>query len=123
MNSIRLGSGRSRGLGQVKAEISLNGSHGRPGGFVTSTIRDSREPLDQLWGLGRWLNDKSYGTLPDDFITVDIERDTGGIRTMRSFTGNDLNNLRDISIDAFVKRMQIWSGEYMQEFAPVGKRQ
>ena len=120
---IRLGSGRSRGLGQVKAEISLNGSHGRPGGFVTSTIRDSREPLDQLWGLGRWLNDKSYGTLPDDFITVDIERDTSGIRTMRSFTGNDLNNLRDISIDAFVKRMQIWSGEYMQEFAPVGKRQ
>ena len=120
---IRLGSGRSRGLGQVKAEISLNGSHGRPGGFVTSTIRDSGETLDQLWGLGRWLNDESYGTLPDDFITVDIERNTSGIRTMRSFTGNDLNNLRDISIDAFVKRMQIWSGEHMQEFAPVGKRQ
>jgi CRISPR-associated RAMP protein (TIGR02581 family) len=120
---IRLGSGRSRGLGQVKAEISLTGSHGRPGGFVTSTIRDSEERDNQLWGLGRWLNDESYGTLPDDFIMVDIERLTRGIRTMRSFTGDDLNTLRDVSIDAFVKRMQTWSGEHMREFAPVGKRQ
>jgi CRISPR-associated RAMP protein (TIGR02581 family) len=120
---IRLGSGRSRGLGQVKAEISLTGSHGRPGGFVASTIRDSEEPLDQLWGLGRWLNAESYGTLAHDLITVDVERETKGIRTMRSFTGDDLNALRDVTIDAFVRRMQAWSGEDMREFAPVGKHQ
>ena len=118
---IRLGSGRSRGLGQVKAEISLDGSHGRPGGLVTSTIRDSEEPVDQLWGLGRWLNDKSYGTLLDDFIKVDVERTTRGIRTMRSFSGDDLNTLRDATIDAFVNRVQAWSDEHMREFAPAGK--
>jgi len=120
---IRLGSGRSRGLGQVKAKISLEGSHGRPGGLVTSTIRDGGEAVDQLWGLGRWRNDKSYGTMPDDFIKVDVERITRGIRTMRSFTGDDLNTLRDATIDAFVRRMQAWSDEYMREFAPAGKRQ
>jgi len=120
---IRLGSGRSRGLGQVKAEISLDGSHGRPGGLVTSTIRDSGEPVGQLWGLGRWLNDKSYGTLPDDAIDVDVERITRGIRTMRSFSSDDLNALRDASIDAFVERMKAWSDEHMREFAPAGKRQ
>lgn len=120
---IRLGSGRSRGLGQVKAEISLEGSHGRPGGLVTSTIRNNEEPVDQLWGLGRWLNDKSYGTLPDDFVEVDVERITRGIRTMRSFTGEDLDNLRDITIDAFAKRMLAWSGEHMRDFAPTGIRQ
>lgn len=120
---IRLGSGRSRGLGQVKAEISLEGAHGRPGGLVTSTIRDSGEPAKQLWGLGRWLNDKSYGTLLDDFINVDVERITRSIRTMRSFSGDDLKALRDTTIDAFVGRMQAWSDEYMREFAPAGKRQ
>ena len=120
---IRLGSGRSRGLGQVKAEISSEGSHGHPGGLVTSTIRDSGEPVDQLWGLGRWLNDKSYGTLPDDFIKVDVERITRGIRTMRSFSGDNLDTLRDASIDAFVERMKAWSDEHMREFAPSGKHQ
>lgn len=120
---IRLGSGRSRGLGQVKAEISLQGSHGRPGGFVTSTIRDSREEVNQLWGLGRWLNDESYGTLPDDFIEVDVEPIIRGIRTMRSFTGADLDALRDTTIEAFVRRMQAWSDKHMWEFTPAGRRQ
>ena len=119
---ICLGSGRSRGLGQVKAEISLEGSHGRPGGLVTSTIRDSGEEANQLWGLGRWLNDESYGTLPNDFIEVDVKPLTRGIRTMRSFTGADLNTLRDATIDAFVERMQAWSDKYMQEFTPAGRR-
>jgi CRISPR-associated RAMP protein (TIGR02581 family) len=120
---IRLGSGRSRGLGQVKAEISLKGSNGRPGGLVTSTIRDSGEFANKLWGLGRWLNDESYGTLTDDFIEVDVERITRGIRTMRSFSSDDLNALRDVAIDAFVRRMQAWSDKYMREFAPAGRPQ
>jgi CRISPR-associated RAMP protein (TIGR02581 family) len=50
---IRIGSGRSRGLGQIKASISDQATSGRPGGFVTSTLRASQEPPEQLWGLGR----------------------------------------------------------------------
>src|SRR2546429_7564111 len=59
---VRIGSGRSRGLGKVTATIKEQGNEARPGGFVTSTIRQSEEPKEQLWGLGRWLRDGSYGT-------------------------------------------------------------
>ena len=52
---IHIGSGRSRGLGKVTATLSDQAFEGRPGGFVTSTLRDSAEPENQLWGLGRWL--------------------------------------------------------------------
>src|SRR2546429_4938992 len=45
---IRIGSGRSRGLGQVTAQISEQGRDGRPGGFVTSSIRENDER--ELWG-------------------------------------------------------------------------
>src|SRR6266700_4086506 len=65
---IHIGSGRSRGLGKVTAKISDQGSNGRPGGFVTSSMRGNNEPDEELWGLGRWLNDNSYGTKPDDLL-------------------------------------------------------
>src|SRR6266699_673218 len=68
---IRIGSGRSRGLGKVRAEISSKSpSGGRPGGFVVSAMRESNERPDQLWGLGRWLDDGSYGTWHDDFMIL-----------------------------------------------------
>ena len=47
---IRLGSGRSRGLGSVTAEISPIGQHNQPGGFVTSTIRNSAETSRRTMG-------------------------------------------------------------------------
>jgi hypothetical protein len=56
-------------------------------------------------------------------MEVDVEPVTRGIRTMRSFTGADLNRLRDATIDAFVERMQAWSDKHMREFTPAGKRQ
>ncbi len=108
---IRVGSGRSRGLGKVKAEISEKNTGGRPGGFVVSAMRDSQEPPEQLWGLGRWLNDDSYGTWRDDYLTLQrpVQPEQRGIRRMRVFNGDDLTNLRDDAITGFVKRIQGWS--------------
>lgn len=107
---IRIGSGRSRGLGRVRAEISDTGSNGRPGGFVTSTIRYSEEPDNQLWGLGRWLNDGSYGTWKDDYLDLrSVERTKWGIRMQHIFKGDALTALREAAIDKFVERMKEWS--------------
>lgn len=107
---IRLGSGRSRGLGNVTATISDQSTNGRPGGFVTSIIRGKQEPNDQLWGLGRWLDDESYGTWSDDYLVLQEhgERRDHGIRTQRIFSGEAVNSLREVAITEFVKRMQEW---------------
>jgi len=121
---IRVGSGRSRGLGKVKATIKERGTEARPGGFVTSSLRQSKEPEDQLWGLGRWLDDASYGTWKNDYLTLKppVERNDRGIRSRRVFQGEALNNLRDAAIDQFIERMRAWPEDLAKEFAPVGRR-
>ena len=110
---IRVGSGRSRGLGKVKAEISDRSTGGRPGGFVVSAMRGSEEKPEQLWGLGRWLDDESYGTWRDDLLTLErpVQARQRGVRLLRVFGGDDLTNLRDAAITEFVKRIQGWSIE------------
>ncbi|HEY6407765.1 MAG TPA: CRISPR-associated RAMP protein Csx7 [Ktedonobacteraceae bacterium] len=110
---ISLGSGRSRGLGKVTATLSETGTAGRPGGFVTSTIRNNAEPPDQVWGLGRWLNDGSYGTWPDDYLDLKLsgERSDPGIRAMRAFNGEAYNALRKAATQAFIERMTGWPRE------------
>jgi len=106
---IRIGSGRSRGLGKVKAEISGKSA----GGLVVSAMRESHEPEEQLWGLGRWLDNDSYGTWRDDFLTLKrpVQAEPRGIRLMRTFGGDDLADLRDAAITEFVRRIQGWSIE------------
>lgn len=120
---VRIGSGRSRGLGKVKATVKEQGSTARPGGFVTSSLRQSEEPLDQLWGLGRWLNDGSYGTWKDDYLTLKppVGRIDRGIRSQRVFQGELLNGLRNAAIDQFIERMRAWPEDLVKEFAPVGR--
>jgi CRISPR-associated RAMP protein (TIGR02581 family) len=113
---IHIGSGRSRGLGKIKATISERETSGRPGGFVTSTMRASQEPESELWGLGRWLNepeDQGYGTRPDDFLTLSgpVERTTRGIRNMRAFTKDAFDALREAAIQNFIERIQAWPQE------------
>jgi CRISPR-associated RAMP protein (TIGR02581 family) len=107
---IRIGSGRSRGLGKVTAQISDQGRNGRPGGFVTSSMRGNNEPSNALWGLGRWLNNGSYGTHQDDLLknVASSERNERGIRSMRVFTGEALQTLQDAAIADFITRMQSW---------------
>jgi CRISPR-associated RAMP protein (TIGR02581 family) len=103
---IRIGSGRSRGLGKVKAELS-----GASKGIITSTIRKNIEPANELWGLGRWLNDKSYDTLPDDLITLaePVESSIHGIRSTRTFTGDTLDKLSKATVGKFIERIEQWT--------------
>jgi hypothetical protein len=113
---IHIGSGRSRGLGKVTATISDKPALGQTGGFVTSTLRASQEPADQLWGLGRWLNaptSQGYGTWPDDYVTLTspVERVNHGIRSLRAFSGKSLATLRETAIEQFIARMQAWPAE------------
>lgn len=113
---IHLGSGRSRGLGKVRAEISEKSTHGRSGGLVTSVLRGSKgpagdeEPANELWGLGRWLGDTSYGTRTDDYLTLEreVKPQARGVRSMRSFSADDLTALSTSAINQFVERMQTW---------------
>ncbi len=87
---IRIGSGRSRGLGKVKGEISTEASLGR-------------------W-LKQWSDEGGYGTWPDDQIELSLpgERSNHGIRRLRIFNGEALNTLRDATIDQFSRRMSDW---------------
>src|SRR2546421_874045 len=68
---VRIGSGRSRGLGKIKASISEQEEGSHPGGVVLSTVRTSQEgePDSELWGLGCWLEDETvYATKRDDML-------------------------------------------------------
>ena len=117
---IRIGSGRSRGLGKVRASISEKPEGSHQGGVVLSTIQriDPQKPgesANQLWGLGRWLADdgekkETYGTFPDDLLTFEtpIEHTPRGIRNMRVFKGDALSTLEEQCIAAFVKRVKEW---------------
>lgn len=118
---IHIGSGRSRGLGRITATISEQSSGGRPGGFVTSTMRASQEPLAQLWGLGRWLNDGSYGTWQDDYLELKapVERTERGIRSLRAFSGQPFEILREAAITQFIQRIQTWPEEFASLPIPV----
>ncbi len=111
---IRIGSGRSRGLGKVTAHIDEQTQGELKGGVVLSTIRVSREqePDNAIWGLGRWLEDEeTYGTRhDDDLITLPqpVAHVPNGIRQSRVFSGALLKEIQAASIDNFVARMQAW---------------
>lgn len=109
---IRIGSGRSRGLGSVTAKINEQDRDGQPGGFVVSSIREDEEP-DELRGLGCWLGDGSYGTRTDDILKPipEVKRERRGIRLQRAFTGSALDTLRTRAIEQFIQRIQNWPEE------------
>ncbi len=122
---ISIGSGRSRGLGKVTAEIVGHKKDEEPGGLVLSTIRGStvngsKEPDDEIWGLGYWLNGSPngstlYGTHTDDCLKLKtsvspVDR-PGHIRRERTFKGQILTELCDAAIEDFITRMEQWPTE------------
>lgn len=114
---IRLGSGRSRGLGSVKASLGEDG-------ITINTMRGSAEPETEVWGLGRWLNNESYGTRKDDILKLSepVMHTDRGIRRTRSFIDRSLDSLRDDSIEQFIQRMLAWE-QPAQELTRAGNRQ
>jgi CRISPR-associated RAMP protein (TIGR02581 family) len=110
---IRIGSGRSRGLGKVQA--SINEQAESLGGLVLSTPRTGKneEPAHELWGLGRCLGSeaKIYGTQANDLLTLTspvAHNTNGSIRRTRIFQGEQLKQLKVQCVDTFVTRMQEW---------------
>ena len=113
---IRLGSGRSRGLGKVKGSISEQTEGTSIGGVLLSSARVNKqfeEPDSELWGLGRWLDKEAttYGTHTDDILTLSspLVHETRGVRRTRIVKGNNLENLKEQSIETFVMRIQSWT--------------
>ena len=121
---IHIGSGRSRGLGKVTARISEASYNRLPGGFVSSTIRNSNEPENELWGLGRWLNDGSYGTWTDDKLEdlPKLQKNPRSIRDLKTFQGDNLATLQSASIEHFIQKIQKWPGEQSLTQDLVGKQ-
>ncbi|MBV9228197.1 MAG: hypothetical protein JOZ18_02700, partial [Chloroflexi bacterium] len=118
---IQIGSGRSRGLGKIKASISEQAEGSHPGGVVLSTMRTTTkrqtEPDKELWGLGRWLayegeDEKTYDTRTNDLLELDppIAHTRQSIRNIRVFKNEALTTLKEQCIEAFVTRMQEWKG-------------
>ena len=114
---IRLGSGRSRGLGKVRGSINNTEEGPYKGGLMLSSARVSKqqeEPANELWGLGHWLGDEAptYGIRADDALTLNSTiayDDAPRVRRTRVVKDDAaLNSLKDQCIDAFVTRMQTW---------------
>ena len=116
---IRIGSGRSRGLGKIVATINDQEEGSHLGGVVLSTIRKTREnehqeQYNELWGLGRWLDDETtYGTKRDDVLQLSqaVAHIHQGIRSKRVFKGDALNDLKVRSIGYFVDCIQQWPND------------
>jgi len=102
---VRVGSGRSRGLGSVKGSVSEV--------IINHLGVVNGKPATEVWGLGKFLGDMgddAYGTWPDDMLTVahaptEVRR---GIRLQATFSDESLADLREQAIAAFVTRLQRW---------------
>ena len=107
---IRIGSGRSRGLGNVKATISevsvkyLGVVNGRSD--------------NEVWGLGKLLGDGSYGTDTDDKVTVEQApiTKTRGFRKITTFSEKSLKCLKQNSIERCVSKIQSWEMPETMQF-------
>lgn len=121
---LRIGSGRSRGLGAITARIDIGEQNGIVGGVTTSVIRNStpeyQEPSNQLWGLGKWLEldgNTSYGTFVDDYVTLatPCQPEVRGIRNSRVFGKEALPSLQSAAVEQFITRMENWEQQLVPE--------
>jgi CRISPR-associated RAMP protein (TIGR02581 family) len=99
---IRIGSGTSRGLGSVKGDVSEV--------TINHLGALAKKSAQEVWGLGKFLNNGSYGTLPTDMLTLNHAPSARrrGIRWQSIFKGQALHDLRTEAIDAFINRLQRW---------------
>ena len=100
---IRVGSGRSRGLGNVKGKI--------PKVEVNYIEAGNQIPANEVWGLGKLLGDNSYGTnAAKDQLTIQASptEETHGIRKTTTFTDDGLKDLKQAAVQSFVKKIQSW---------------
>ena len=107
---IRIGSGRSRGLGNVKSEISEVQVN------YIGTVNG--KPTNHVWGLGKLLGDSSYGTKTNDCFTVEpTNEETSGIRKIATFSDKSLKGLRQAAVEVFVNKIQSWNVPETMQFS------
>jgi CRISPR-associated RAMP protein (TIGR02581 family) len=113
---VRIGSGRSRGLGAVRGWIAEaeQPDDGLPAAYGLEIHYPGRQALpadSELWGLGRFLADGRYGTWRDDALPVPPPPQTErrGIRLVARYTGEALQQLSNAAIAEFVRRVTSWS--------------
>ncbi len=102
---IRVGSGRSRGLGHIKGAVNQVDIQ-----YLKMNIAGKK--ADEIWGLGKFLNgDDSYGTRHDDSLMLANAppEKQKGIRTIQEFTGEALNDLKIRAMNRFVETIPAWS--------------
>lgn len=112
---VRIGSGRSRGMGGVKADIDSV--------TVSYIGRLADKPANEVWGLGRFLGAASpYGAFADDVLTVANAPAAKhrGIRSETVFAGDSLAALTAAAADAFVTRVQNWVAPEAMSYKALG---
>ncbi len=100
---IRLGSGKSRGLGAIKGNVEQVSIH-----HLGPTPNRSDT---EIWGLGRFLGaDSAYATQPDDILSLPVAPQTKqtGIRAVQTFTPESLAHLQQLAVQDFVQRMAVF---------------
>ncbi len=101
---IRLGSGTSRGFGDIAGSVSEV--------TISHLGRQGNRPDGEIWGLGQYLSasDGDYGMGSDDRLALTdappVER--RGIRQTQKFTDQQLTALADQAMDIFVESLEKW---------------
>lgn len=99
---IRIGSGTSRGLGAVKGNVEeLTISY-------IGLVND--KTANEVWGIGKFLNDCSYGTDGDDDFSTSSSpsEEEAGIRRIATYESDSLDDVKQEATENFVSRIQKW---------------
>jgi CRISPR-associated RAMP protein (TIGR02581 family) len=99
---VRVGSGKSRGLGAVTGQVDNLEIH-----LLGRT--PTRQP-GEIWGLGRFLSDGSYGTRPDDTLTVAPapKEEQRGLRLALTFDASTWGQMEGVARAEFIRRLDAW---------------
>lgn len=112
---LRLGSASSRGFGAVRGEWK--------GVTLNMVAREQPSPTE-VWGLGRWLGDGSYGTRSDDVLPVDegLEWQRRGVRWQATVEGQVLSGVAEAAGAELVRRLEMWPRREQRPRRPEGGR-
>lgn len=102
---VRIGSGRSRGMGSVTADVDEVKV-----GYI-GLVDENALPPARVWGLGKFLGvGTAYNTSPGDVLelTAAPTQVVEGIRLYSTFSGDSLKSLQARSQQAFVAALRQW---------------
>jgi len=112
---VQIGSGTSRGFGRIKGEV------------ANAALRFFRQdkPDSEIWGLGRFLNNESYGTHADDLLTLE-NTPTGelaGIWKKYVLNEDMLKELKNKAINYFYQKLSTqWTLPASMRFDDIQRR-